>query len=70
MNFIRDTYYRIVARLSGAASDEKGQTAIEYALVAVLIAIVLALAFASVNTGVTNAANTVNTQLGVTTPAP
>ena len=44
-------------------ASEKGQTAIEYALVAVLIAIVLVLAFKNVECGISTAASHVNSQL-------
>jgi Flp pilus assembly pilin Flp len=46
--------------------SEKGQTAIEYALVAVLIVIALILAFrnAGVSSGVSGAASKINNSLG------
>ncbi|MBI5102909.1 MAG: Flp family type IVb pilin [Nitrospirae bacterium] len=43
--------------------NEKGQTAIEYALVAVLIAIVLVFAFKNVDVGISTAASKVNSAL-------
>ena len=61
MNSLRDTYYRIVARLHSSISNERGQTAIEYALVAVLIAIVLVIALQSIS--LTTATTTINNRL-------
>jgi len=68
MNSIRDTYYRIVTRLS-AVSNEKGQTAVEYALVVVLVAIMLAIGLQAMNSGIETAAENVNTALSTTPPA-
>ncbi len=70
MNFIKDTYHRIVKRLSDAVSNEKGQTAVEYALVVVLVAIMLAIGLQAMNSGIETAAENVNTALGTTPPAP
>jgi Flp pilus assembly pilin Flp len=53
------------ARLAGIILGEKGQTMIEYALVAVLIAIVLVFVFTStgVNQGISGAASKINSAL-------
>lgn len=55
----------MMERIAGAVNNKKGQTMIEYALVAVLIAIVLVFVFRSsgVNQGVSAAASRVNSAL-------
>jgi Flp pilus assembly pilin Flp len=63
MKRITEVSQRIAAKMYSVVASEKGQTAIEYALVAVLIAIVLVLAFKNVECGVSKAASTVNSQL-------
>jgi Flp pilus assembly pilin Flp len=54
-----------VEKIYGAIRSEKGTTVIEYALVAVLIAIAFILAFrnAGVSTGVSGAASKINCSL-------
>lgn len=63
MERITEGYRKLGARLYTIFTNEKGQTAIEYALVAVLIAIVLAYAFSGVQNGISGAASKVNSVL-------
>jgi Flp pilus assembly pilin Flp len=65
MEKLREMYENFNARLAGIIQSEKGQTMIEYALVAVLIAIVLVLVFRSsgVNEGISGAASKINSAL-------
>ena len=63
MKRITEVSQRIFSRMYSVVASEKGQTAIEYALVAVLIAIVLVLAFKNVECGISTAASHVNSQL-------
>ncbi|MDA8433693.1 MAG: Flp family type IVb pilin [Nitrospiraceae bacterium] len=64
MKKIADVYQKINFKLFSVLTSEKGQTAIEYALVAVLIAIVLVFAFKGTETGISTAASKVNSTLG------
>jgi Flp pilus assembly pilin Flp len=65
MEKLKEMYENFNARLAGIIHGEKGQTMIEYALVAVLIAIVLVLVFRSsgVNEGISGAASKINSAL-------
>lgn len=63
MKTLKELYENINARLFSVLYSEKGQTAIEYALVAVLIAIVLVFAFKNVDVGISTAASKVNSAL-------
>jgi Flp pilus assembly pilin Flp len=63
MKKISEFYEKLIARMYSMLANEKGQTAIEYALVAVLIAIVLVFAFKDVNSGISTAASKVNSAL-------
>ena len=63
MKKITEAYEKISFRLFSVLTSEKGQTAIEYALVAVLIAIVLVFAFKGTETGISTAASKVNSAL-------
>ncbi len=65
MKKLKEMYEKLNARLVGIISGEKGQTMIEYALVAVLIAIVLVFVFRSsgVNQGISGAASKINSAL-------
>jgi Flp pilus assembly pilin Flp len=56
---------KIIRKLKGLVKNEKGQTMIEYALVAVLIAIVLVFAFkrGGVESGISGAASRVESAL-------
>ncbi len=64
MKKLRELYEKLTTRLTGSLG-EKGQTMIEYALVAVLIAIVLVFVFRSsgVNNGISAAASRVTSAL-------
>jgi Flp pilus assembly pilin Flp len=63
MQKITENCQKFVSRMYSIISSEQGQTAIEYALVAVLIAIVLVLAFKGVECGISSAAVKVNSAL-------
>ncbi len=65
MRTLRDFYERLIVRMLIGLKNEKGQTMIEYALVAVLIAIVLVFIFhnSSVNSGISTAGSRVNSAL-------
>jgi Flp pilus assembly pilin Flp len=66
MKKLKELYETLNARIAGIIQSEKGQTMIEYALVAVLIAIVLVFVFRSsgVNNGISAAASKINSALG------
>jgi Flp pilus assembly pilin Flp len=63
MERITEASQKIFAKLYSVVASEEGQTAIEYALVAVLIAIVLVFAFKNVDKGISTAAVHVNSAL-------
>jgi Flp pilus assembly pilin Flp len=65
MGLIKDVYEALSLRLSEALRGEKGQTMIEYAMVAVFIAIVLIFLFnlAGVQSGVSGAGSKVASSL-------
>ena len=65
MEFIKNVYEVLNVRLFEALRGEKGQTMIEYALVAVMIAIVLVFLFnlSGIQTGVSGAGSKVASAL-------
>jgi pilus assembly protein Flp/PilA len=65
MKTLRELYEGLMVRMLMGLKNEKGQTMIEYALVAVLIAIVLVFIFknSGVDSGISTAASKVNSAL-------
>jgi Flp pilus assembly pilin Flp len=65
MRTLRRFYEGLMVRMLMGPKNEKGQTMIEYALVAVLIAIVLVFIFhnSDVNSGISTAGSRVNSAL-------
>ena len=62
---LKETYKKLNAKLFSVLHSERGQTMIEYALIAVLIAIVLVVIFAEtrVDSGISTAGSKVNSAL-------
>ena len=65
MKMLKETFEKINAKLFSVLHSEKGQTMIEYALIAVLIAIVLVLIFkaSGVDLGISTAGSKVSSAL-------
>ncbi len=65
MEKLKEIYEKLNARLTGIIMGQEGQTMIEYALVAVLIAIVLVFVFrnSGVNSGISGAASRITCAL-------